>query len=120
MCNSGGVLITCKNCTTSYHKECVDPPVTRLRENWVCTNCKENPEENHDSKVQNNNDKGSRRSRRSDRESKKYEESEGGSVECFEYITLLIYTIKFVNCNSKKNVLGKTKNCTHEKLLHLI
>ncbi|XP_044747001.1 bromodomain adjacent to zinc finger domain protein 1A isoform X2 [Coccinella septempunctata] len=78
-CNSGGILVTCTECETSYHKECVDPPLLRVMPKWICNECKNNSEDYEEEprlKVQNNNDKGSRRSRRSDKEPKRYEENE--------------------------------------------
>lgn len=77
-CNSGGILITCESCDISYHKECVDPPLTRAKQNWVCNKCKDNSTDyQEEPKKQNNNDRGSRRTRRSDRDLKKYVENEG-------------------------------------------
>lgn len=76
-CNSGGILITCESCDISYHKECVDPPLTRAKQNWVCNKCKDNSTDyQEEPKKQNNNDRGSRRTRRSDRDLKKYVENE--------------------------------------------
>ncbi|KAK9869330.1 hypothetical protein WA026_003084 [Henosepilachna vigintioctopunctata] len=82
-CNSGGVMITCDACGTFYHKECVDPPIRRVKANWVCHDCKNTPKEDREEYVEhkNNNNTRSSRSRRSDRDSKRKEFAEDSDAE---------------------------------------
>ncbi|KAL3285826.1 hypothetical protein HHI36_000348 [Cryptolaemus montrouzieri] len=84
-CNSGGILISCDDCGTSYHKECVVPPLRRAKPNWVCSNCKE-PSKDDTEEVEehknNNNDKNSRSKKR---DSRKVEEAREGSSDSDDY-----------------------------------
>ncbi|XP_043511870.1 bromodomain adjacent to zinc finger domain protein 1A isoform X2 [Frieseomelitta varia] len=42
MCKSGGKLISCDICSSFYHVECLEPPITRPpRGRWICSECKD-------------------------------------------------------------------------------
>lgn len=39
-CGSGGEIVTCDKCLSSFHKECITPPLRRLpRSPWTCPPC---------------------------------------------------------------------------------
>ena len=41
MCKTEGDLITCDTCASSFHTDCIEPPLSRLpRGRWICKDCK--------------------------------------------------------------------------------
>lgn len=40
ICNDGGVLICCDECSATYHLQCLDPPLDSVPEgSWFCSQC---------------------------------------------------------------------------------